>query len=268
MPAQVHVVDDVSVGAEIAKADVSKAYRNVPVHPSDRWLLGMEWKGTVLVDGTQPFDLRSVPLLFSALGDAVEWVAKLRGASWLQHYIDDFVAVGAAGMGECSHTMRVFKRTCSLLGMPLDDKKEEGPVEMLTFLGLELDSRKGEVKLPETCLRDLRTKLQERRGMKSCHERSPVDHWTPESCMQSGESRQVVPAESIGSQRDSKTSEQGSAPERIGLSRHWQFGLHWNGVSIMRSIVAAAVRSLKLRSCWTSPACGGAEPHGRPSGSS
>ena len=29
--------------------------------------------------------------------------------------------------------------------MPLDDKKDEGPVEVLTFLGLELDSRKGRV---------------------------------------------------------------------------------------------------------------------------
>ena len=34
-------------GAEIAKADVSKAYRNVPVHLDDRWLLGMEWEGTL-----------------------------------------------------------------------------------------------------------------------------------------------------------------------------------------------------------------------------
>ncbi len=28
-------------GAELAKADVKAAYRNVPVHPKDRWLLGM-----------------------------------------------------------------------------------------------------------------------------------------------------------------------------------------------------------------------------------
>ena len=30
------------VGTEIAKADVSKAYRIVPVHPKDRWLMGRE----------------------------------------------------------------------------------------------------------------------------------------------------------------------------------------------------------------------------------
>ena len=46
--------------------DVSQAYRNVPVHPADRYLLGMEWEGRVYVDGTLPFGLRSVPLLFTA----------------------------------------------------------------------------------------------------------------------------------------------------------------------------------------------------------
>ncbi len=59
-------------GVELAKADVKSAYRNVPVHPRDRWLLGMQWEGETFVDGTLPFGLRSAPLLFTALGDAVE----------------------------------------------------------------------------------------------------------------------------------------------------------------------------------------------------
>ena len=66
-------------------------------------------EGVVLVDGTLPFGLTSSPPLLTALGDAVEWVTKSRGASWLQRFINDFVAVGAAGMGECAHSMNVFK---------------------------------------------------------------------------------------------------------------------------------------------------------------
>ncbi len=100
-----HVVEQVlkvGRGAELAGADVKKAYRNVPVHPDDRWLLGMEWQGTTFVDGTLPFGLRSAPLLFTALGDALEWVAKAHGAGWLRHYIDDFVTVGVPGSGEPS----------------------------------------------------------------------------------------------------------------------------------------------------------------------
>ena len=54
------------------------------------------------------------------------------------------MTVGAA---RYVHTISKFKETCSMLGMPLDEKKEEGPAEVLTFLGMELDCRKGEVRL-------------------------------------------------------------------------------------------------------------------------
>ena len=169
-----HVVEQVPKvgrGAEMAKADVRKAYRNVPVHPDDRWLLGMEWQGAMFVDGTLPFGLRSAPLLFTALGDALEWVAKAHGAGWLRHYIDDFITVGALGTGECARSMRAFKEACGRLGVPLDDSKEEGPASVLTFLGIELDTQLGEVRLPRERRLGLRKKLEEWRGMKSCRKR-------------------------------------------------------------------------------------------------
>ncbi len=99
-------------GAEIAKADVRSAYRNVLVHLRDRWLLGMKWESETFVDGTLPFGLRSAPLVFTALGDAIEWVATKRGAKWLRHYIDDFVTVGKRGTNECAGSMKIFKETC------------------------------------------------------------------------------------------------------------------------------------------------------------
>ena len=71
------------VGTELAKADVSRAYRNVQVHPEDRSLQG-EWEGQVYVDGTLPFGLRSAPLLFTALGDAVQWWVERSGVAWTE----------------------------------------------------------------------------------------------------------------------------------------------------------------------------------------
>ena len=161
----------VGKGALIAKADVKAPYRNVPVHPRDRWLLGMRWEGVTYVDGTLPFGLRSAPLLFTAVGDAIEWIATQRGAIWLRHYIDDFVAVGRKGTDECAESMAVFKETCQRLGMPLDESKEEGPSEVLTFLGLEIDTVNMEVRLPQEKLREMRSLLKRWRGMKSCRRR-------------------------------------------------------------------------------------------------
>ena len=62
----------------------------MPVHPQDRILLGMSWKGHYYVDASLPFGLRSAPLIFSALADALEWVVRQAGVKYIFHYIDDF----------------------------------------------------------------------------------------------------------------------------------------------------------------------------------
>ena len=66
----------------MAKVDIQHAYRNVPVHPDDRHLLGMEWRGRVFLDKTLPFGLRSAPKLFCALADALGWILKAAGVEW------------------------------------------------------------------------------------------------------------------------------------------------------------------------------------------
>ena len=61
-------------GAFLSKVDVKSAYRMVPVHPDDRWLLGMVWGGQLFVDTVLPFGLRSAPKIFTAIADAVQWI--------------------------------------------------------------------------------------------------------------------------------------------------------------------------------------------------
>ena len=68
-------------GTLLAKTDVKHAYRQIPVHPQDRPLLGMRWQGRVFVDGTLIFGLRSAPLIFSAGADVQEWIVQRRAIS-------------------------------------------------------------------------------------------------------------------------------------------------------------------------------------------
>ena len=42
-------------GATLAKLDIQSAYRIIPVHPADRHLLGMQWRGQIYVDTVLPF---------------------------------------------------------------------------------------------------------------------------------------------------------------------------------------------------------------------
>jgi len=78
----------------MAKVDIKSAYRNIPVHPDDRWLLGMQWGGAVYVDAALPFGLRSAPKIFTAVADAVEWILRSEGVNFVIHYLDDFLLVG------------------------------------------------------------------------------------------------------------------------------------------------------------------------------
>ena len=95
-------------GALLAKVDVGHAYRNIPVHPEDRHLLGMAWRGQRYIDTTLPFGLRSAPKIFTAVADALEWVLSQDGLSWSIHYIDDFLTAGCAGTDECANNLRTI----------------------------------------------------------------------------------------------------------------------------------------------------------------
>ena len=65
--------------ALLAKLDVQSAFCIIPVHPSDRPLLGMEWRQSIYVDTVLPFGLRSVPKLFNAVADVLQFIARNSG---------------------------------------------------------------------------------------------------------------------------------------------------------------------------------------------
>ena len=158
-------------GSLLAKLDVRSAYRLVPVHPADRPLLGFIWKGRVFVDGMLPFGLRSAPKIFTAVADALAWIIQARGVRHVDHYLDDFVTFGPAGTGECTYALRIICQTCAELGVPLAMEKQEGPSSCLTFLGIEIDTRVGVLRLPQEKLRRVRMALARWSNRKSCTRR-------------------------------------------------------------------------------------------------
>ena len=72
----VKLVEQLGRGTLLAKVDIRSAYRMLPIHPDDRWLLGMCWEGSVFVDTALPFGHRSAPKMFTAVADALEWIIK------------------------------------------------------------------------------------------------------------------------------------------------------------------------------------------------
>ena len=146
-------------GALMAEVDLKSAYRVVPVHPDDHHLLGMAWRDGVYLDTALPFGLRSAPKIFSAVADALLWAMYDDGLTFGLHYLDDFLFASRAHEGACHTDLSRALLTCARLGVPVATDKVEGPVAVITFLGIELDSVARCLRLPARKLDRLRNEL-------------------------------------------------------------------------------------------------------------
>ena len=154
-------------GALLIKIDIRNAYRVVPVHPDDRWLMGMLWKGSLFIDTALPFGRRSAPKIFTALADAAEWIVRQRGVEFVIYYLDDFLIVMSADTNQGEHALRILLESFERLGLPVAWDKVEGPSMCLTFLGFELDTKSMETRLPNHKLEEVRREVQLWMGRKS-----------------------------------------------------------------------------------------------------
>ena len=158
-------------GAMMAKVDIESAYRLVPVHPDDQPLLGVRWRESVYRDRMLPFGLRSAPKIFSAIADALEWCVRQNDVQSVYHYLDDFIVLGRPGTDECGRSLEQLSRTCTELRVPLAAHKTEGPTTCITFLGIEIDSVAGELRLPPAKLQRVQELLREWGDRKACTRR-------------------------------------------------------------------------------------------------
>ena len=158
-------------GAILAKFDLEAAYRIVPVHPQDRLLLGMVWRGELFVDGALPFGLRSAPKLFNGLADALLWIMGQHGVEFALHYLDDFLIVGPPGSRACSEALAASLRICDELGVPIAPHKLEGPDTTISFLGIEINTAQGLLRLPPDKLSRLRALITGWKGRRCCTKR-------------------------------------------------------------------------------------------------
>ena len=223
--------------------DIKQAYRNIPVHPQDRLLLGMRWEESISVDAALPFGLRSAPLIFSAVGDALQWVMESMGAKWVAHYIDDFVTIGAPDSPECSDNAQIMQAACERVGFPVEPEKSEGPATTISFLGVELDSRMLEIRLPKEKLDRLRAELKEWRGRKACRKRELLSliGSLSHACkaVRAGRSflRRLIDLSTVVEKLDHYVRL--SREARADIEWWVQYAEAWNGTSMMQSVQEA-----------------------------
>ena len=227
-------------GALLAKADIKSAYRLIPVHPQDRIWLGMQWDNKLYIDGMLPFGLRSAPKIFTAVADALEWCVHKRGVDYIFHYLDDFLVMGPPDSDMCKRSLELLISECNTLGVPLAPEKLEGPSSVLTFLGIEINTSEGILRLPAEKLRRLISTVTEWLPRRSCtrKELESLIGTLQHAC------KVVRPGRSFLRRAIALLSVANQSFHHIRLNQEFRsdllwwktFALHWNGAALISDL--------------------------------
>ena len=153
---------------QLVKMDLKDAYRLIPVHPDDQHLLAISWENNVYIDRALPFGLRSAPILFAAVANALSWTLYSRGIRYLLHYLDDFLVLGAPYTHEAPAASDLAASTFHELGVPVASHKTEGPSTCITFLGILVDTVAFQLRLPREKLHRLQEMAIHWQKKKAC----------------------------------------------------------------------------------------------------
>ena len=134
--------------AFLAKTDIVKAFRIIPVLADETPLLGFRWRGMVYKDLALPMGCASSSNIFQTVSDALVWIARHKfGAGHIISVLDDFLFVGRSRQ-DCWASLSGFQAMCGALNIPLHPHKTVQPCQSLQFLGVELDVSARMLRLP------------------------------------------------------------------------------------------------------------------------
>ncbi len=172
LPSIDDVVTAMSPNCFLAVADIRAAFRSVPVFPTHRQYLGFRWQlpewpvAHFLIDNCLGFGLSLSPELFHRLSTAVvRMMYRARSAGFIQFssvvvYLDDFCII-ARSASDCQQALDYLLWLLGDLGFEISRSKLVRPCQRLRYLGIEIDSVRMKLFLPQDKLASLRTSAAE-----------------------------------------------------------------------------------------------------------
>lgn len=150
---------------EGGKMDLDAYFWSFPAHPADATILGVELEGSLYVARRAQFGGKLYPWLANAVMAEFRVVARCRGMPMI-FYTDDVFTTGGAGDGPADRTswaaaaaqsdgracwarMGRLQQMIESVGLVFNASKSVGPAKILTFLGLEIDSVRQRIHLPD-----------------------------------------------------------------------------------------------------------------------
>ena len=143
----------------IAKSDIQKAFRLLPIRPIDYPLLGFKLGSSWYYDRCLPMGCSVSCQTFELFSSALKWILSARyGISDVWHLIDDFVFV-AKEATECDSYLHSFLNLAKELAIPINTSKTFKSSTTMTVHGIEIDTVSMITRLPLDKLLRLRQLL-------------------------------------------------------------------------------------------------------------
>ena len=137
-----------SPAAYMTKTDIADAFRIIPVHPSQYHLLGFTFEGSYYYEKMLSMGAATSCRIFEDFSDALIWILNEKyNIKSIVKVLDDFLFIHHS-QSQCQHYLQTFLDLASYLGVPIAHHKTEGPHNIITFLGIQLDSIRMEARLP------------------------------------------------------------------------------------------------------------------------
>ena len=150
------------MNTQMGKIDIKSAFRLLPCYPGDFDLLGFKFDNFYYIDKCMPMGCSVSCATFERFLSFLECEIKRRsGNENIDHYLDDFIFLGAPLRDECSKLMLSFLDLASEIGLPIALDKTEGPSTCITYLGLVLDSEKMEIRIPLSKIKEIQAEIDQ-----------------------------------------------------------------------------------------------------------
>ena len=135
------------------KSDLKGAFRGLPLRKGAwPWLITSvqnpvtgEW--CYFVDKCLPFGASISCALFQRFSDALKHIVQVKTCAVITNYLDDFLFI-AITIVRCNYLVQQFLVICEFINFPVSHTKTEWASELLTFLGILLNSHDMLLRVP------------------------------------------------------------------------------------------------------------------------
>lgn len=257
----VSVIKKLGRNAWLMKTDITDAFKLLPIKPELWSYHGIKWNEKFYFFTRLVFGSRSSPKLFDNLSRAVCWIATNNyRIKHILHLLDDFIVVEPAN-SNAQEIMQTFIGIFHNLDIPIGAHKTVGPVTVLEYLGVFLDSSRMESRLPEEKVQRIISVLESFSVRPSCTKRemlSLLGHMNFASrCIRPGRSFVSHLIALSSSVRELHYHIKLTEECRSDLAMWALFLRNWNGVSFFLDDCVTSTADLHLYTDATRVAFGG-----------